>query len=128
MNILLDTCTFLWMALEPEHLSPAAKKILMSPSHTFSLSVISAWEIAIKVSKKRLRLKETPSVFVLMYRHAYRIADLPLHEGDIALLPTLPAIHRDPFDRMLVCQAKNHELTMLTPDPWLAKYDVKTIW
>src|SRR3989338_4143085 len=106
MNILIDTCTFLWLVGYPEKLSAEARMILSSPSHSLYLSTISVWEIALKVSRKKLTLNEELGPYIAKYRAASRIESLPLQEAAVALLATLPHLHRDPFDRMLVCQAK----------------------
>ena len=58
----------------------------------------------------------------------YQIESLPLDEASTLYLPNLPLVHRDPFDRMLVCQAITHNLILLTPDPLIRQYPVKTVW
>jgi PIN domain nuclease of toxin-antitoxin system len=92
------------------------------------LSAASAWEIAIKHGLGRLPLPEAPERFVPAERDAHGITPLPIDEESALHLSRLPALHRDPFDRMLVSQAIVHGLTILTPDPLVTQYPARTMW
>ena len=81
------------------------------------LSSVSAWEIAVKYGLGHLHLRETPDRFVPGAREAHGIDPLPLDEESVLQVLRLPVLHRDPFDRMLVCQAIVHGLAIVTPDP-----------
>jgi len=71
---------------------------------------------------------QAPEHFIPLQRERHAIAELTLEEQATLYLHRLPALHRDPFDRMLICQAIQHELTLLTPDPLITQYAVKTAW
>lgn len=128
MKLLLDTCAFLWVVAGSTQLSPRAREAFQSPANEVYLSPVSAWEIAVKHALGRLTLTEPPDKLVPAQRRAHRIDELPLTEEAALYLPKLPDWHKDPFDRMLVCQALAGGLTVLTPDPDLARYPVRTLW
>src|SRR3954463_10317494 len=114
MRLLADTCTFIWMSSSPDRLSARARTLLVDPSNEVFLSSVSAWEIAVKYRLGHLQLRETPDRFVLPSREAPGWDALPLDEDSVLQVLRLPALHRDPFDRMLVCQAIVHGLAIVT--------------
>jgi PIN domain nuclease of toxin-antitoxin system len=128
MNLLLDTCTFLWIATGDEFLSPTARRLFVDPGNQVFLSAVSVWEIAVKHSLGKLPLPRPPSVLVPAERHRHQVQPLPLDETAALFCAKLPELHRDPFDRMLVCQAIVGGLTLLTPDPLVTQYPVATAW
>ena len=128
MRILLDTATFLWIVLGAKDLSSTAKEAHTDPANEVYLSAVSAWEISIKYSLGRLPLSEDPDRFITRQREAHMIEPLPLGEEAVFHLHRLPDLHRDPFDRMLVCQAIAEGLVLLTPDRQIAQYPVRTLW
>lgn len=130
MKLLLDTCTFIWLATAPRRLSPGMLALYEAPSNEVYLSVASSWEIAIKhrLGKLRLSVNLSPAEFIPEARHRHGIDILPLREEDSFVLPKLPAIHHDPFDRMLICQAIANQMVILTPDPLISQYPVLTRW
>jgi PIN domain nuclease of toxin-antitoxin system len=92
------------------------------------LSAVSAWEITVKHALGKLPLPEAPERFVPRQRASRGIAPLPLDEEAALELGRLPLLHRDPFDRMLVCQALVSGMRLVTPDPQIARYPVRTLW
>ena len=128
MKLLLDTCTFLWIATDSPELSARARELFRSPDNEVFLSAGSAWEIAIKHSLGRLPLPDPPERFVPDMREAHAVSALPIDEEAALHLSRLPDLHRDPFDRLLVSQAIVHGLTILTPDPLVTQYPARTIW
>lgn len=92
------------------------------------LSSVSTWEISIKYALGRLPLPEPPDQFIPSQRKLHGIERLPLEEEATFYLLKLPEYHRDPFDRMLVCQAIVHGLTILTPDELINQYPARTTW
>ena len=128
MSILLDTCTFLWFTLEPDELSETALTLCKDPSNTLYLSPVSSWEIILKHGQGKLELGISPDEFIRIQRIAHFIEVLPFDESAALRQAGLGNHHKDPFDRMLVCQAMEHDLTLLTPDPMIRAYDVKTDW
>ena len=128
MKLLLDTCTFLWIILDDVQLSATARELFVNPAQAVYLSSISTWEIALKHGQGKLPLPESPERFVPEQRALHGIDPLPLDEPATFHLSRLPQRHRDPFDRMLVCQAIEHGMVILTPDTLITQYPVKTLW
>lgn len=129
MKLLLDTCTFLWIVFdETEALTPTAMDLYRAAENEVYLSAASALEISIKYGSKRLVLTDVPERFVPKQREAHRMRPLPIDEESACRAGQLPWLHRDPFDRLLISQAIVHGLTIVTPDPIISKYHVRTIW
>ncbi len=128
MRLLADTCTFLWMADDASRLSDTARKLLADPDNEVFLSAISAWEIALKQGLGKLTLSESATRWVPRFREAHQLRELPLDEAAALQVARLPPLHRDPFDRMLVCQAIAHGLAIVTPDPRISQYPVRVHW
>jgi PIN domain nuclease of toxin-antitoxin system len=128
VRLLLDTCTFLWLAGGGQSLSPRAADAIRTPANDVFLSAASVWEIVIKHGRGRLPLPEPPDQLIPRERQLRGIAALAFDE-DAALLGTrLPWLHRDPFDRMLIAQALAHGLAIVTPDPLISQYALRVIW
>lgn len=128
MKLLLDTVTFLRATLGPAELSGRAGELLLDPENERYLSAVSCWEIAIKHSRGALPLPESPERFIPKHREILVTEALPLDEESALHLARLPQLHRDPFDRMLVCQAIVNGMVMLTPDELIWQYPVRTAW
>ena len=92
------------------------------------MSSATSWEIAIKSAKGTLRLPNPPEHLVPAARERYGLGSLPIDEESALHVAKLPALHADPFDRMLVSQAIVHGLTIVTPDPLVTQYPARTIW
>ena len=128
MRLLLDTCTFLWLAGGAPDLSDRARELHRDPANEIFLSAASAWEIAVKSALGRLPLPMPPGQFVPEVRARLRVESLSLDEESVLAVARLPDVHRDPFDRALVAQAIVHGLVVLTPDPAIAAYPARTTW
>ena len=128
MRLLLDTCTFLWLAADDEQLSAIARESCREPGNAVFLSALSAWEIAIKHRLGRLPLPEPPERYVVSRRDWLQVEPLPFDEAAAAHDSLLPTHHRDPFDRGLVSQAILNGLSIVTPDPEIARYPAPTLW
>jgi PIN domain nuclease of toxin-antitoxin system len=128
LKILLDTCTFLWILTADPQLSGHARKLFVNPVNEVWLSSVSSREISLKYALGRLPLPESPDRWIPSQRELHGIESLPLEEEATYYLTKLPDYHRDPFDRMLVCQAIGHGLTILTPDPLVTNYPARTTW
>jgi PIN domain nuclease of toxin-antitoxin system len=128
MKLLLDTSAFLWFLTSDRRLSGTAADAIRSPENEVWLSSVSLWEILVKYQLGRLPLPGPPSSYIPKQRKRHGIASLALRERAVAHLTKLPAIHRDPFDRMLVCQSLEHNLSLVTSDPALSAYPIKTFW
>ncbi len=128
MKVLLDTCTFLWIALDAPDLSKTAREVFRDPENDVYLSAASAWEIAVKHSLGRLPLPAAPQVYVPALRKTHEVESLPLSEDEALHLQRLPRLHRDPFDRILVCQAIVRGMVLLTPDEAIGQYPARVVW
>ena len=128
MKLLVDTCTFLWIASGSPRLSKTAAAVLLDRSNESYLSAASAWEIGIKYATGRLPLPERPNIFVPKVRDASGIASLEIDEESALHAGRLPGLHWDPFDRMLVAQSIVHGMTILSPDPEIEQYAVRVLW
>ncbi len=127
MKFLLDTCEFLWLVSGDAKLSDDVATVLRNPDNDVYLSVVSLWEISIRHSLGKLPLPQSPDVFVPLQRLRHGI-DVPnLDELSVGYLSKLPTHHKDPFDRMLVCQAQAHGMTLVSSDPLLKKYSVSIL-
>ena len=120
MKLLLDSHVFVWMHAEPERLSERARTMLADADQDLFLSVIVAWELGIKVARKRLTLPEPVDDYVLSRARNARMTLLSIDLPHVLEAVGLPSHHADPFDRMLVAQARVENLTLLTADPWIA--------
>ena len=126
--ILLDTVTFLWIITGSEELSKMAKGIYLDKKKDIYFSSVSMWEIIVKYKLGKLPLPQKPSIYIPRQREIHSIEQIGLEESDVTELEKLPDIHKDPFDRMLIRQAKARDLTILTPDKTITSYPVKTAW
>ena len=128
MRILLDTCTFLWIITAEQKLSSNARELFVDPFNDVFLSSVSSWEIVVKYALGRLPLPEAPEKFIPTQRKLHKIESLSLQEDAALHLAKLPDYHKDPFDRMIVCQALVHGMTILTPDEAIRRYPARTTW
>ena len=128
MKLLLDTCTFLWLAGGSAMLSPAAQRVIRDPANDVLLSSVSVWEIVTKNRAGKLPLPEPPEVLIPAERDVRGVEPLAFDEESALYGTRLPALHRDPFDRMLIAQAIAHGLAIVTPDPLITQYPVRVLW
>lgn len=127
MKILLDTHIFLWFISGDVRLSTELKDAIQDTDNAVYLSVISIWESIIKYQLGKLPFPETPDIYLPEQRELHQIESLPIDEGSTIQLLMLPQLHRDPFDRMLVCQALQHGLVLATVDTAVRAYPVSTM-
>ena len=129
MRRLLDACSFVWFVSDPDRLSPLAADRVTDPAVRLYLSVTSVWEVLVK---QRTGRPDAPQgdVLAAVSFHVRRghLELLPLTLAHVARAPLLPDVHRDPWDRMLVCQAQAERLTILTPDKLIHQYPVAWEW
>ncbi|WRH65442.1 MAG: type II toxin-antitoxin system VapC family toxin [Planktothrix sp. GU0601_MAG3] len=127
MNILLDTHTFLWYFQDSEELSYKAAEILEDPNNTLCLSIASLWEMSIKINLGKLRLQNSFSELEGVLQQL-KIEVLSITFSDTECYLNLPLHHRDPFDRILVAQAINHSLILISRDSAFDYYPIQRIW
>lgn len=128
MKLLVDTCTFLWLAAADPRLTPAAMSACRDPENGVYLSALSAWEISIKYRIGRLPLPESPRRYVTSRRIWLGIEPLAFDETAASHEALLPPLHGDPFDRGLVSQAILNGMTIVTPDEAIAGYPAPVLW
>ena len=127
MSILIDTNVFLWASGIDGRLSDAARTLLEDPDLPIFFSAASAWEIAIKWSKGRLELPGTPADVTKNVISTAGLSQLVVSVRDACAVAELPFHHKDPFDRLLVAQARLNGLQLMTANPVLERYDVDVI-
>ncbi len=130
MNLLLDTHAFAWWRDSPERLSKSALAAICDLNNKVYVSIVSAWEIQIKIALGKFELRSTleESIKGEQSANGFQILDLTLeHVCNIEKLPTSSS-HKDPFDRALISQAMVEDLTIVTADSRFTEYDVRVIW
>lgn len=124
MRLLLDTQVFLWYISADKRLPMRFVKAIRAPENDVFLSVVSLWEAIIKYDIGKLPLPQAPATYLPTQRRRHAIASLPVYETAVLQLAVLPPGHRDPFDRLLICQAKAHGLHLATVDDVMGTYPV----
>lgn len=127
MKVLLDTHTFLWWDNEPSKLSAPAFAVIQDPANVILLSVVSVWEILIKTQLGKLRCTP-PLAAVVSHQQANGLTTLSVTLDHVLALETLPQVHKDPFDRLLVAQATIEGAVLLSKDTIFGQYPVQVVW
>lgn len=123
---LMDTHTLLWYLRNSQEISKKSLEIINSETTIF-VSIASLWEIAIKNSIGKLQINESISKIEQLCNEK-DISILSIKSKHLDLLHTLEKIHNDPFDRLIICQAKSEKLCIITRDSVIPSYEVNTIW
>ena len=123
MNVLLDTHILIWALENSPSLSKKARDVITTGANMVFVSSASVWEISIKKSTGKLIVPDN----LLEELAAHRFSLLNISAEHAQLAGELPMIHKDPFDRMLVAQAKIEKLTLISNDPMIAQYRVKLL-
>ena len=127
MNFLIDTHAFLWYIQASDQLSPKAADILEDPNQNLYFSIASLWEISIKMGLGKLKLDNSfHELEALLSRLSIEI--LPIIFADTETYLSLPLHHRDPFDRILITQAMNRSLSIITADSAFDAYAIDRVW
>ena len=127
MKILLDTHIFLWFISGDSRLSADIRDAIRDTDNEVYLSVVSVWESIIKYQLGKLPLPEPPETYLPRQRDLHQIVSLAVDENSVAQLAQLPPLHRDPFDRMLICQALQNGLAIATVDAAIRAYSVSLL-
>ncbi|MFP5343156.1 MAG: type II toxin-antitoxin system VapC family toxin [Candidatus Limnocylindria bacterium] len=128
MRVLLDTHTFLWWNAADDRLSDAARSIITDGRTDVVVSIASIWEVATKVAKGRLVIPDETGRYITSRLERNHWSSLPIGLEHAVRAASLPRIHLDPFDRILVAQAQLEGLPIVTMDAAVTRYDVDTIW
>jgi PIN domain nuclease of toxin-antitoxin system len=124
MKLLLDTHVFIWYVRNARELPDALRGAIRDPGNEIFLSVVSVWESIIKSQLGKLPLPEPPQIFLPRMRDQHFIRSRSVDEASVLQLADLPPVHRDPFDRLLICQAIQRGLTIATVDQAFTAYPV----
>jgi PIN domain nuclease of toxin-antitoxin system len=125
---LIDTHTLLWWASNDSRLSARVLELLAEQDNAVFCSAVSVWEVSIKSAKGKLQIPMHPVQFFAKLLEYYNFSTLPILLSHAACLYDLPHLHSDPFDRLLIAQAKEEQLTIITDDSAIKDYDIKTFW
>ena len=127
MKILVDTHVFLWAITDAPRLSAGQRAMFLDEANELHLSVASVWEMLIKAGLGKLPLPAPATEYLMKQLEKNRIALLPIRVAHLVELQGLPPLHRDPFDRMLVAQARAEKMRMLSVDERMREYGVEVI-
>ena len=125
MRLLLDTHAFVWSQLEADRLPARLRATLIDPAHIVHVSAASVWEIAIKSGLRKLSFPLDRLAAIIDEAGFSELSVVSAHALEVRHLPLL---HRDPFDRLLIAQARHERLTLVTRDPGIRRYPVDTHW
>lgn len=128
MKLLLDTHSFLWFIEDNPNLSTTALAPIKDATNEIFFSIASVWEIAIKISVGKIRLKEPLEAFIQDQLNLNRITLLGIKISHAATVAALPLHHRDPFDRLLVAQAIVEQVPIISKDAALDAYGITRVW
>jgi PIN domain nuclease of toxin-antitoxin system len=127
MRLLLDTHVFIWWADDPEKLSPAALAALEDEANDLLLSVASVWEMQIKIQLGKLKLSLPLKELVKNQQETNNLTVSPVTLPHVLALDALPFHHKDPFDRLLIAQSIEEDLTLVSADSQFSTYSVKLL-
>jgi PIN domain nuclease of toxin-antitoxin system len=128
VRLLLDTHTFLWWITDSDRLPPNARDLIADGANPVFFSAASAWEIVVKAGLGRIDLPAEPERFIFEQIGTNNFEVLPIHLRHALGLLTLPEIHRDPFDRMLISQAIAEDMALVTGNSQIGRYPVRVVW
>src|ERR1700719_3834231 len=128
MKVLVDNHTFIWWFLHDHRLTTKTNQNLCPDEHELFFSLVSLWEIAIKIKPGTLNTIGSSVAYIRDEMDAYGMALLPIRYEHILQLESLPHHHSDPFDRLLTAQALTESLPILTGDRAFANYGIKLVW
>lgn len=128
MRALIDTHTFLWLALDDSKLSRAVLPVVSDPANTLVFSMASAWELAIKAGRGKLQLRITLEELIIDAPNRLLLESLQIAPAHLVAVARLPEHHKDPFDRLLVAQAQVEGLPLISADAVLDAYGIRRMW
>ncbi len=128
MNYLLDTQVMIWMLTDPDALGTKSRNIIGDGENVLYWSAVSYWELTVKLSLKKIKLSSSWSEQLEKEKKFNRIRDLPVHWHHCRQNESLPWHHRDPFDRLLICQAMTENFTLISKDHQFREYPIPVVW
>ena len=127
MKILLDTHIFLWFISRDQRLPTDMQEIIQDIDNEIYLSIVSTWEAIVKYQLGKLPLPESPEIYFPKHCDRHQFLNLDLDRASVTQLAKLPSLHRDPFDRMLICQALQNDMAIATVDEAVRSYPVNLL-
>ncbi|MCY7337214.1 MAG: type II toxin-antitoxin system VapC family toxin [Chamaesiphon sp.] len=127
MKLLLDTNIFIWLNDAPQRIPDRIMSIVTDPDHNLSLSLVSVWEMQIKIQLGKLQLQDSLQQILTTQQSENDLQILTIELGHILRLADLPHHHRDPFDRLIIAQTQAEEMTLVSADGVFASYDVNLL-
>jgi PIN domain nuclease of toxin-antitoxin system len=128
MRYLLDTHAFLWFVTDDSRISPKAKSIIKDNHNEIYFSAASAWEMSIKSRLGRLTIEGELEPFIVQQLAENSFSPLSITISHSIYTSTLPEIHKDPFDRMIIAQSKVENMSLISKDKNIKKYKVPIVW
>jgi PIN domain nuclease of toxin-antitoxin system len=128
MKLLLDTHAFIWWASNSAKLPSSVKTEISDPANTLMFSVISVWEMQIKIQLGKLKASRPLPDLVEHHVRVNRMQILPVGLEHVLALDIRPAHHKDPFDRLLIAQAMVQDVLLVSGDPMFSSYPIKLLW
>jgi PIN domain nuclease of toxin-antitoxin system len=128
VDLLLDTCTMIWLSAEPSRLSKKARLAIDAEDARLFVSDASTWEVCLKWLAKKISLPAPPRQWLAEQANTWQTERIPFELDHFFRTCELPELHKDPFDRMLVAQAITRGLTIVTPDSAIHAYPVAVLW
>jgi PIN domain nuclease of toxin-antitoxin system len=128
MRVLLDTHVLIWLVEGDKNLSTVARSAIEDEENSLYLSIASLWEITIKLSLGKLDLQLSVDEMVESFLIPGGIQILQIETSHLSILRDLPLYHRDPFDRLIIAQAKSEKMTLISADGVFDKYGVDLLW
>ena len=128
MRYLLDTHVFLWLAAAPDKLSRNVRQIAIKKKNNLYLSAASGWEIALLRNLGRIQLPDEPQRFIPEAMQKLSVTPVPIGFPTAIAAASLPLIHRDPFDRIIIAEAEREGMAVMTKDKKFAEYGIQSVW
>jgi len=128
MRIIVDTCSFIWLCSDPDQLSEKAKDIINKTTTYLFISHASIWEMNIKAKSEKIIFPKQLRSWLEDQMDIWKCDWLPITISHILKTTDLPDYHKDPFDRLIIAQAKEENIPLLTPDKNISQYNIETIW
>lgn len=128
MHYLIDTHVLIWIATDSRQIPGHIHALLKDERSSVLISAVTMWEICQLIYYKRLKLGVTPQEMIHLCEQSLDARTLPFDAACSYHLENLPPIHKDPFDRMLICQAIEHGLAIVTNDKLIRQYPIRTLW
>jgi len=128
VKLLLDTHTYLWALTDADRLSPTASQVIADPSNQLHLSIASLWEATIKLASGKLKVPGQSVEFLVQQLGPAGVAIIPITPDHLRVLESLPRLHGDPFDRILLCQSLVEQMPIISTDTALRRYQANILW